>query len=138
VGQATAPHYKVLFQLAAAGFAIAALYHVAALAIPSFARMAYPPTYPTLRHITFVIVNILAASLFLWRPRWFIWPYLALTIQILQGHGVHGWRILVHEHRLNWIDGITVFGALTGLILLLRDRAAGKRREFTPDLGPTN
>jgi len=122
----------------AAGFMVAALYHLAALAVPAFARMAYSPTYPQLRHITFVIVNILAASLFLWRPRWSIWPYLALTIQILQGHGVHGWRSLILKHQLNWVDAITVFGALLGLILLLFDRVAGKRGEPMSDPRPSN
>ena len=130
--QATTP--RVLFRLVAAGFAAAALYHLAALASPAFARMAYSPTYSPLRHIAFVIVDILAASLFLWRPRWFIWPYLALTIQILQGHGVHAWRTLIYKHQLDWIDAITAFGALLGLILLLFDRIAGKRRELRLDL----
>jgi hypothetical protein len=132
VGQVTTP--RVLFSLLAAGFAAAALYHLAALTIPAFAKMAYSPSYPQLRHIVFVFVDILAASLFLWRPRWFIWPYLALTIQILQGHGVHGWQSLHYKHQLDWIDVITVFGALLGLILLLFDRIAGKRRELRLDL----
>jgi hypothetical protein len=52
----------------AAGFALAALYHLAALTIPAFAKMAYPPLYPSLRHVVFVIVDSLGAFLFLVRP----------------------------------------------------------------------
>jgi hypothetical protein len=106
----------------AAGFALAALYHVAALSSPAFAKAAYAPTYPTLRHVTFVAVDILGAILFLRRPRWLIWPYLILTLQVLQGHGVRGWQTLVREHQINWIDAVTVSCVLLGLILLLIDR----------------
>jgi len=112
----------------AAGFALAALYHLAALAIPGFARVAYAPTYPPLRHVTFVTVDSLGAWLFLLRPRWLIWPYLLLTLQVMQGHGVRAWQTLVHEHQINWIDAITVLGILLGLITLLIDRAEHFRR----------
>ena len=106
----------------AAGFALAALYHLAALAIPAFANIAYAPMYPPLRHVTFVIVDSLGAFLFLKRPRWFIWPYLVLTLQVLQGHGVRAWRTWVQGHQVNWIDAIVVSGVLLGLVLLLLDR----------------
>jgi hypothetical protein len=109
----------------AAGCAAAAVYHIAALTVPAFAKIAYSPNYPPLRHITFVIVDSLASFLFLSRPRWFIWPYMVLTVQILQGHGWHGWRTWVESHQLNWIDAIVVSGALLGLVLLLFDRAIG-------------
>ena len=111
-----------LFRLVAAGFALAALYHIAALSSPGFAKMAYSPMYPTLRHVTFVVVDSLGAVLFLRRPRWLIWPYLVLTLQVLQGHGVRGWQTLVREHRINWVDAITVSCVLLGLILLLIER----------------
>ena len=116
----------------AAGFTLAGLYHLAALAIPAFARVAYPPMYSALRHVIFVIVDSLGAWLFLRRPRWLIWPYLVLTLQVLQGHGVRAWQTLVNEHQINWIDAVTVLGVLLGLISLLLDRAhllARQRRE---------
>ena len=116
------------FRVMAAGFAVAALYHLAALAIPAFANIAYPPMYPPLRHVAFVIADVLGASLFLSRPRWFLWPYLVLTLQVLQGHGVRAWRTWTLERRINWIDAITVLVVLFGLILLLLDRA--QRRRF--------
>ncbi len=103
-------------------FVLAVLYHAAALSIPGFAKAAYPATYPPLRHVAFVIVNSLAAFLFLKRPRWFIWPYLVLTAQVLQGHGVRLWQTWVDAHQINWIDVIVVSGVLLGLVLLLRER----------------
>ena len=120
---ATVSRHTIPFRFMAAGFAVAALYHLAALGIPAFAKIAYPPMYPTLRHVTFVIVDSLGALFFLLRPRWFIWPYLVLTLQVLQGHGVRAWQTWVQEHQLNWIDAITVLGIVLGLILLLIDRA---------------
>jgi hypothetical protein len=111
----------------AAGCAGTALYHLAALLIPAFAKIAYPLTYPLLQHVTFMIVDGLAALLFLLRPRWFIWPYLALTVQVLQGHGVRGCRTWVQKHQLDWIDGITVFGVFIGLALLVPDRRLAQK-----------
>src|ERR1700733_5636015 len=101
---ATASHNSILFRLMAVIFGLAALYHAAALFIPAFAKAAYPATYPPLRHVAFVIVNSLAAFLFLKRPRWFIWPYLVLTVQVLQGHGGRLWRAWGDEHQINWVD----------------------------------
>ena len=62
------------------------------------------------------------------RPRWLIWPYLLLTLQVMQGHGVRAWQTLVDEHQINWIDAITVLGILLGLITLLIDRTEHFRR----------
>lgn len=119
---ATASHSSIPFRLVAVSFGLAVLYHAAALAIPAFAKVAYPATYPPLRHVAFIIVNSLAAFLFLKRPRWFIWPYLALTAQVLQGHGVRLWQTWVDAHQINWLDAIVVSGVLRGLVLLLRER----------------
>jgi hypothetical protein len=117
------------FRFMAAGCAGAALYHLTALLIPAFAKIAYPLTYPTLRHITFIMLDGLAALLFLLRPRWFIWPYLVLTVQVLQGHAVRGYQNWVQKHQLNWIDTITVFGVFMGLVLLVLDRRLVQKRE---------
>lgn len=112
----------------AAVFWLAVLYHAAALLFPAFAKVAYPVGYPPLRHFTFMAVDSLAGFLFLKRPRWFIWPYLILTAQVLQGHGVRLWRTAVYEQRINWIDLITVSGILLGLVLLLREYRINSRR----------
>jgi len=55
---------------------------------------------------------------------WFIWPYLALTAQVLQGHGVRLWQTWVDAHQINWIDVIVVSGLLLGLVLLLHEQHA--------------
>ena len=133
LAEGTASHYGILFRLMAVGCAAVAFYHLAALAIPAFDKIAYSPGYPPLRHVTFVIVDSFVAFLFLLRPRWFIWPYLALTAQVLRGHGVRGWQTWVHQHQLNWIDTITVLGTVLGLILLLLDRTSRTPEEFTSD-----
>jgi hypothetical protein len=82
----------IRFRVMAAGFATAALYHLAALTIPAFAKIAYAPTYPPLRHIIFILVDGAAAYLMLLRPRWFIWLYLALTAQVIRGRGGRAWQ----------------------------------------------
>ena len=118
----TASHNSIPFRLMAVIFGLAVLYHAAALSITAFAKAAYTATYPPLRHVAFVIVNSLAAFLFLKQPRWLIWPYLVLTVQVLQGHGVRLWRTWVDEHQINWIDAIVISGVLLGLALLFHER----------------
>jgi hypothetical protein len=119
---ATKSPSSIPFRLMAVIFGLAVLYHAAALSIPAFAKAAYPATYQPLRHVAFIIVNSVPAFLFLKRPRWFIWPYLVLTAQVLQGHGVRLWHTWVDAHQINWIDVIVVSGVLLGLVLLLQER----------------
>jgi hypothetical protein len=107
----------------AAAFGIAALYHLAALAVPAFAAVAYSPAYPPLRHVVFVLVDSAGAFLFLSRPPWLIWPYLVLTFQVMQGHGVRLWQTWALERQISSIDAITVFVVLMGLLLLFLDRS---------------
>jgi hypothetical protein len=59
-----------LFWLAAAAFLIAAVYHLAAMIVPEFAAIAYPPSYPMWRHAVFIIINTTFAAWFLTRPSW--------------------------------------------------------------------
>ena len=110
------------FRILAAGFAGAALYHLAARAIPTFARAAYAPTYPLWRHIVFIVINVLAGYFMLLRPRWFFWIFAVFVVQVLQGHGVRLWRTWVDLHRIQWVDLVTVSGVLLGLLLLYRDK----------------
>jgi len=119
---ATTSHSSIAFRLMAVMFGLAVLYHAAALSIPVFLKAAYPAMYPPLRNVAFIIVNSLAAFLFLKRPRWLIWPYLVLTAQVLQGHGVQLWQTWVDVHQINWIDVIFVSGVLLGLVLLILER----------------
>lgn len=111
----------VVFRLAAAAFAFAAAYHTTAIVVPAFARIAYPTTYPLLRHVVFVVIDGSFAWLFLWRPIWLIWPYSVLTIQVINGHGGAAWSMWHHERRVDWISLALVIGVVLGLWLLIAD-----------------
>ena len=113
-----------LFKLAAAGSFFAALYHLTAIAIPTFGAMAYPPTYPLWRHLIFIVIDTAFGALFLRRPTWLIWPYALLVLQIYNGHGVGAWTMWQREGRIDWVSVITVVGATLGLVLLIADRKA--------------
>jgi len=111
----------VQFLLLSAGTAVAALYHLTALLSPAFANIAYSLTYPPLRHIVFIAINCTCAYLFLSRPRWFIWIYIVLAAQAVNGHGTRLWRTWFTQNKINWIDIITVSGVLLGLAFLFAD-----------------
>ena len=102
----------------ALGFALGATAHLAALTIPAFAEATYPPTYPALRHILFILINCSMTYFMLSRPRWLIWPYLVLTAQVCQGHGVRLWHTWFQDHRVQWIDLGTVCFALLGFLFI--------------------
>jgi hypothetical protein len=123
----------------AAGFTIAALFHCAGLASPALSRISHAPTYPPLRHVVFILIDGVAAFLFWSPPRWFIWPYVLLTVQVLQGHGARAWDTWSQAQKVNWIDVITVMGTLLGLTLLAMERkhAGGKTRERAEVAGVT-
>lgn len=112
----------VRFCVMAAGFAGAALYHLAALEIPAFARSAYAPTYPVWRHLVFIGINVTTAYFMLLRPRWFFWACLVFSVQVMQGHGVRLWRTWFDLQRIQWVDFVTVCFVLLGLVLLYLDR----------------
>ncbi len=107
--------------LAAASFG-AGLYHLAALVSPAFARIASVPWYPVWRHLVFIAINFGVAFLMLRRPRWFLWVYLILTVQVLQGHGVRLWRTWFGLHEIQWVDVAVVGFVLVGCGLLYLDR----------------
>jgi hypothetical protein len=111
-----------LFTLAAAGCFFAAAYHLTAMTVPTFGAMAYPSSYPAWRHVLFVSIDTTFGVLFVRRPRWLIWPYLLLLLQIFNGHGVHAWGLWRQEARIDWPSVITIVGGILGLWLLLADR----------------
>lgn len=116
-----------LFRLAAAAFLITAVYHLAAMIVPKFAAIAYPPSYPMWRHAVFIIINTTFAAWFLTRPSWLIWPYTILVFQIFNGHGIDAWTLWQHERRIDWPSVVSVLGSTLGLWLLLVDRADRRR-----------
>lgn len=99
----------------------AAAYHGAALALPTFAKIAYSAGYPVWRHVLFVMIDMSFAGLLLWRPIWLIWPYTALAVQQLKSHGGPAWIVWQQEGHIAWIDLAVVVGILLGFWLLLVD-----------------
>ena len=113
-----------LFRLASLVAIAAAIFHGLSAAFPSVARLEYEPTYPTWRHIVFIGINLALAGLFRVRPRWFVWAYGALTIQILASHGwgaVRLWRLAGY---IDWISVAVSVGAPLLLVALVADRRA--------------
>ena len=123
----TRPH-RLAFHLAAAGAALAAVYHLTAITVPAFGAIAYPAGYPIWRHVVFILVDATLAGLLLRRPIWLIWPYILLTIQVFNGHGVSAWRSFRGPGHIDWVSVVTVIGIVFILALLLldwRERRAG-------------
>jgi len=109
------------FRLAAAGGVVAAGIHAAALAVPAFGRAAYSPTYQAWRHVVFVMIDATVAWLFLRRPRWFVWAYGVLTLQVLCSHGGSAWASWDHHGRVPWIDILALVAIPIALGLLVVD-----------------
>ena len=110
------------FRVAAAAAATAAAYHATAIAVPAFARIAYPPGYPTWRHVVFVLIDANLAWLLLRRPIWLIWPYSVLTAQVIYSHGGWAWRLWHAHGRIDPISVAMVIGVPLVLGLLVADR----------------
>lgn len=115
-------------RVVAAALALAAGWHLAAMAIPSFAVIAYPTTYPVWRHIAFVFINLSFAGLFLRRPHWLLWPCSILAIQVLQSHGTAIWKLWRQQNRIDWISVFAVFITFLGLAITIHDWRCGHRR----------
>jgi hypothetical protein len=110
------------FRVAALCAVIATAVHLAALTVPSFARSAYPPGYPSWRHALFVVIDAALAWSFWTRTRWLIGPYAVLTVQVMAGHGAAAWRSWSSAGHVAWIDLLAVVAVPLGLVLLIVDR----------------
>jgi len=111
----------LLFRLAAAGAAIAAMIHVLGLTMPAFAAANYPG-YPAWRHGVFIAIDLSAAWLFLRRPAWFVWAYLVLTLQVFYSHGGSAWTSWQRDGRVRWLDLAALVAIPLALALLIADR----------------
>jgi hypothetical protein len=112
-----------LFRLAAGGFVLGGISHVAALFEPSVLEPS-----PPWRHGLFVAINLIFAAGMLMRPAWLIFLLLPLTAQQLFSHGIDGWRVWHEQGRVDWASVVVLLGmpALTALVahdLLSRRRA---------------
>ena len=120
-----------VFRLASAATFLAAGYHLAALVVPAFARIAYPATYPAWRHVLFVIIDAGSAWLLLVRPPWLIWPYSVLVVQVWAGHGVEAWQHWRERGAIDGISIISVIGVSIILALLIVDRRRARPSSYS-------
>jgi hypothetical protein len=92
---------QVIYLTLAIAFAIAAIYHLAALLLPdSF------PRSPVWRHILFILLNAIALLLTIRQWSWLWIPFSLLTIQQLSSHGLRAYNWWVLQQR---IDTVSIF-----------------------------
>jgi hypothetical protein len=82
-------------RLAATAFAIAAAFHLLALAVPTVSTPS-----PSWRHALFVAVNGGYALAFVTRPRWLFLAFLPLAAQQIASHG----SALLRAYANGWTD----------------------------------
>ena len=115
-----------IFALLAAGFAVGAVYHLAALADP-----ALDPSSPPWRHGLFVAINLLCMAGMLRRPRGFALLFALLTAQQVFSHGARAWAMWRDARRVDQASLVVLLAMPAILALLLRDGrpdAPGERR----------
>ena len=112
----------LVFVLLALGFAAAALYHGAAIVVPSIAEPS-----PAWRHGLFAVINGAVGLLLLRRPPWFAAAFAVLAIQQLWSHGAYGWAVWRDHHRVDWAS-VLVLAAVPVIAGLLANDARAKLR----------
>jgi hypothetical protein len=118
---------RPVFVAFAAGFVVAAGFHVVALAAPGVDI----PT-PAWRHALFVAINLGAAAGMIFRPRGFALAFAVLTAQQLYSHG----RTLVSalaEGRVDWPSVAVLVAMPVALVLLARERQSRHSPPAPPD-----
>ena len=108
-------------RLSAFGSLIAAGYHAAALAVPRFAAITYPPDYLPVRHVVFIVIDGSVAWLLLRRPWWLVRAYALLTVQVLSGHGRDAWLAWRSAERVDIVDVGVSLGVVATLLLLMAE-----------------
>jgi hypothetical protein len=108
---------RPVFVAFAAGFALAAAFHVAAIVAPGIDVPS-----PAWRHGLFVGINLAAAAGMIFRPRGFAIAFAILTAQQVYSHGttlVTAWQ---HESRIDWPSVVVLVAMPSALVLLARSR----------------
>lgn len=126
--------HEKTFRIVAGLFAVAAVYHAIALAIPAFDEIAYPAAYPLWRHVLFIAIDTAFAWLLLERPGWLIWPYSVLTIQVVFSHGGAALSSWQNDGRLDWMSIALVMAVICGFAQVYSDRR-GHALPILPTLG---
>jgi hypothetical protein len=125
---------RLVHQVVAAGFAIAALYHAAALAWPELAESS-----PPWRHALFVAINGAMAAGMLLRPRAFTAIFAALVVQQIVSHGSRALSVWRTEGRVDWPSAIVLVAVPIALALLVRAALStrGRDRPGSPPTPPS-
>lgn len=117
---------SIVFRVASAAAIVAATFHGLSMLFPAVSRLEYEPDYPSWRHVLFIGINLAVAWLFQVRPRWFVWAYGALTVQVLTSHGWGAIRIWLTERRVDWISVAVSIGAPLLLLALIVERRSAR------------
>jgi hypothetical protein len=123
---------EMLLTLCSVASAITALFHGTAIVSERVARLEYAPAYPLWRHLLFIAVDASCAWLFIRRPKWFVWAFLVLTIQILNSHGRVVWTLLMEKRPMDWLSVAATLSAPIALWLLVLDRKGVPLRVARP------
>jgi hypothetical protein len=104
------------FGAIAFAFVFTACFHLAAAV-----RADIDPEAPAWRHLLFVGINLACVAGVLYRPRVFIPPFLALTVQQIWTHGGHAVRLFETERVIDYPSIAVLIVMPTTLALLVRD-----------------
>jgi hypothetical protein len=107
---------RPLFWFFPAVFLVAALYHVAALVMPSLGIGGL-----NWRHGLFMAIDCAGAYLMLRRPHWFVLAYAILMVQQLWGHGAQLASQWAQTGAIHWPSLFVIIFAPCGLVLLVYD-----------------
>ena len=104
--------------------AFAALIYHAIVIYCSFSKSPAPliNLLAVLRHILFILVNIVCIYGTLKRPKWFIWFVLVLTLQQWYSHGSYAITLWQQQHIVHWISVADILLLPFLLILLIADK----------------
>ena len=111
---------RAAFAVLAFAFALAALFHLAAVVAPSIAEPS-----PPWRHALFAAINAAAAAGMLKRPRAFVFAFAALTAQQLYSHGTYGVDVWRREARIDWASVVVVIAMVTVTMTVIADLRVG-------------
>ncbi len=115
-----------VFGAVAAAFALAALFHIAALGAPSIGESS-----PVWRHALFVAVNAALCVLMVRRPRWFPYAFTLLCAQQLYSHAVSFVHVLADQRRMDWASLVVLLAMPVVTALLWMDAVSSPPRSTT-------
>ncbi len=115
---------RKIFRLLQIAFTIAAIYHLVGL----FYRV---DTAPVTRHAIFVVSDLLCAYGFVKRPKYFVFFFMAFTIQQYNAHGQYLIHMWLNEERIHLVSILVLILMPIGLICLVMEFIHGSREGNT-------